>query len=86
MAVCKWCGKEYTKNHHLEKYCSDDCRKYAYQEKTAQRVRRYRERYVGPNVSWGGVGTGNLSNHRQNDFKKEQLTVKNEMKRLGVKT
>ena len=27
IAKCCWCGKEFTKKHHSEKYCSDECRR-----------------------------------------------------------
>lgn len=32
IAKCCWCGKEFTKKHHSEKYCSDECRKEKHQE------------------------------------------------------
>lgn len=32
MAVCKYCGREFSKNHYNEKYCSDECRKFSKKE------------------------------------------------------
>ncbi|MDO5849290.1 MAG: hypothetical protein Q4P18_07130 [Methanobrevibacter sp.] len=86
MSVCKWCGKEYTKTWNSQKYCSDTCKKYGYQEKTLQRVRKHRQKYDinYPTSKWG-LGSGRLSGHSKKDFEKEELTIKNELKRLGIK-
>ncbi len=34
---CKHCSKEYVKNHHKQLYCSDNCRKLAYEKRTGKK-------------------------------------------------
>lgn len=31
-SICKWCGKQFNKKYHTQKYCSNDCREEALHE------------------------------------------------------
>ena len=87
-AICKYCGKPFTKRHNRQVYCSDSCRLNARREQKAryQRERRKRIR-SGELVSNESkyVGTGFLSQHRQEDYDQEMEAILKEMKRLKIR-
>ena len=87
-AICKYCGKKLFKTANKTCYCSDRCRNLALKEQKAryQRERRKRIRH-GELVSNESkyVGTGFLSQHRQEDYDQEMEAILKEMKRLKIR-
>ena len=87
-AVCKYCGKKFFKTANKTCYCSDRCRKFALREQKAkyQRERRkqIREGKLASNES-KYVGTGFLSQHRQEDFSDEMEAILKEFKHLRLR-
>ena len=83
---CKWCGEEFVKKHNRQVYCCNDCSKYARQEKNRGYFRKYYHKYkeVLPNKEKYGLGTGNLSMHRNTNFNQEILVIQREMKKLKI--
>lgn len=86
-AKCKYCGKRFYKTANKTAYCSDRCRSLALKEQKAkyQRKRRkmIREGVIVSNES-EYVGTGFLSQHKQDDDEKERKAIKKELKRWGL--
>lgn len=89
MCKCEWCGEEFEKKSPNEKYCSPECRKYGYQDKTRIRQQKYRKRWkdvlneeqkyhLG---SWGA----RLGAHMNDDFEKEMKLVECELKILKLR-
>lgn len=85
--ACKWCGKKFTPQTSHQLYCSEDCTKYARMENTNNRIRKYRKKYedVQTILDMKNIGTGNLGEHRLDDFKEEYQRVLREMNRQGIK-
>ena len=88
MAVCKACGKEFTKNYKTEKYCCDDCREVALKQQWRNASHRHYHKHK---KEWGpikryGVGTGTLGPHANTDFNCEKETIKREIERLRLKS
>lgn len=86
MATCKWCGREYTKVHNRQMYCSDYCRKYARQEQVRINRRKYYQRYkkVMGEKQRSGLGSGFLSANRNPDFQLEFECIQKELIRLKI--
>ena len=86
MAICKWCGREYTKKHNREMYCSDECRHYARQEQNRIHRRRYYHRYkqVMTEKQRCGLGSGFLSCNRYEDYMVEYAAIQREYSRLKL--
>jgi len=85
---CKYCGKPFIKTANRQVYCSERCRSLALKEQKAkyQRSRRKRIRegeLVSNETKY--VGTGFLSQHRQEDFNDEMLALEKEMRRLKIR-
>lgn len=59
---CEWCSKTFTPQSSNNKYCSDNCKKYARLEKVAKNMSEYRKRYVDVQLisDLKNVGTGGL--------------------------
>lgn len=89
ISKCKYCGKPFIKIHNKILYCSDECRGYALKEQKAayQQKRRLLIKHgVLISNELNNPGTTFLSAHRQEDFNKESLTIRRELRRIGVKT
>lgn len=85
---CKWCGKVFTKKHHLEVYCSDKCRKYALQEQSRVSSIKWYHKHkheLTEKQRWGLGSSAKLGRHSNKDFKKEQNLINREFKRLRLK-
>lgn len=79
MAICKWCGKEYTKTHNRQMYCSKLCRENADAENGALRVRKYRKNYkevLKGNDPLGSYGASLGPKPRMDHHKELQLVEK----------
>ena len=85
-AKCEWCGKEYTKNHGNEKYCSYNCKKEAEKEQSRNRRHRWyhRNKHRLSEKERYGLGTGTLGPHRHQDTHKEYDAIKKEKQRLKI--
>lgn len=78
--ICEWCGHPYYPKHGNQKYCCDDCVKYAAQESSRISSQKYRQR-------WGHEekkGTGLLGVKPKDDFFNEWLSIQHEKRRLGL--
>ena len=80
MSRCKWCGKEFIKNHNRQMYCSPDCSKYAVMEQKAIYSRKYRRMYVQNE----GLGSSSLGCKRNSDFELELTLIHKEKHRLKL--
>lgn len=83
---CEYCGRLTPKFHHSQKYCHKKtgrrCSEYARKEKNVQYVQKSiakRKEYMDDRL-----GQSSLGSHPQKDFKKEERTIKNEIRRLGL--
>lgn len=84
---CAWCGCTFEKSHGNQKYCSDDCLKYATQEQTRNRFHKWYHKHkhdMGDTKRYG-LGTGTLHGHCESDFSVEASVVSKEMSRLRIK-
>lgn len=86
-AECKWCGKKFFKEHNKQMYCCDFCRSQALKEQKA-RYQRKRRKDIRDGVLVSNennyVGTGFLSQHRQEDFDDELAALEKEMRRFKI--
>jgi predicted nucleic acid-binding Zn ribbon protein len=79
-AKCAYCGKEYTKTHNRQMYCSDECRKNSRKEKR----RIYDSRYYYKNRykrNYTLIGTRCIGPHKHPDDDREAEIVQNEIRR-----
>ncbi len=80
---CAYCGKEFTKTHNRQTYCSDTCRKYARQEKR----RQYNYKYYTRNkkrIHQKYTGTCTLAPKPNPDTQREHEIIQNEIERIGL--
>jgi hypothetical protein len=79
---CEWCGKPFTPQSSNNKYCSENCKKYARLEKVSHNMAEYRKRYDGVQLSSDlkNLGTGGLGGHRVDDFEEEYKKIRKELK------
>ncbi len=93
IAKCQWCGKIFTKKHHSERYCCDECRfnslrqqKAKYQAKRRLLVKR--GVLVLPEHKKYGLGSYGTSSrsHRITDFSKEYESIQKEKEFLQLET
>ena len=85
---CKWCGKVFTKKHHLEVYCSDKCRKFALEEQSRISSIKWYHKHkheLSEKQRWGLGSNARLGKHSNTDFKKEENLIAREFKRLRLK-
>lgn len=87
MAKCKFCGKEFTKTHNRQMYCSKHCRVEARRDQQASYNREYRRKYrnVMPESTIYGLGSGRLSGHTCYNWRKEYKKIQNEYVFLKIK-
>lgn len=87
MSKCNWCGKEFNKNHNRQMYCSDNCRKYARQEKNRGYFRKYYHKYkdIMTEEKRCGLGSGLLGPHMHKKESDERKAIKTEMERFKIK-
>jgi hypothetical protein len=83
-AKCAYCGKEYTKTHNRQMYCSDECRYHAHREKHNIRNRRYYHRHK-KRINQTKIGTRTIGPHKHEDPTREQEIVQNEIERIGLR-
>lgn len=87
-AKCKWCGKAFFKKHNKQMYCCDHCRSSALKEQKAK-YQRKRRKDIRDGVLISNeneyVGTGYLSQHRQEDFDDELAAIHKEMRRFRIR-
>ena len=79
--ICEWCGLPYYPKHGNQKYCGDDCAKYAELENGRIRKQKYRERRGGREES---NGTGYIGSIPRGEFFDEWLVIQREKRRLGL--
>lgn len=89
MARCKWCNETFIKKHNREEYCCDEHRKYARQEQNRKHRIKHYYRYSRLNIQTYSqykkeLGTGSLSNHKNNDISVELKLIKKEKTRIGI--
>jgi len=80
---CAYCGKEYTKTHNRQTYCSDKCRKHARQEKR----RIYDSQYYYRNrkrIHQRRKGTPTIGPTPNPNVEREAEIVRKEVERIGL--
>ena len=86
---CLWCNTTFLPHHNKQKYCSKLCRtlqRRAYKSRW-QLHRRYQEQngVIINDRNILNVGTGRLGEHRCNNFRKEENSIRKELKELGLR-
>ena len=84
---CKWCGDFFVRKHHSEKYCCDECRKFAREEQSRVKSNRWYQNHkheLSEKQRWG-LGSGLLGQHRNDDFEMEYLKIQREFRWLKLK-
>jgi predicted nucleic acid-binding Zn ribbon protein len=84
-AKCAYCGKEYTKTHNRQMYCSDECRTEGNREKTRNRVMKHYYRHK-KRINQTRIGTRTIGPHKHENPTREQEIVQNEIDRIGLRT
>ena len=82
-AKCAYCGKEYTKTHNRQTYCSDKCRTEARREKR----RRYDYKYYRKNrdiINQKRIGTRTIGPKPNPNKEREQQIIQKEIERIGL--
>lgn len=82
---CAWCGKEYTKTHNRQMYCSNACRDYANMEKTNIRVRNHRRKYKEIQVDPLGSYGASLGPTPREDHREELILVEKQLRKFHLK-
>ena len=89
ISKCKYCGTTYTKTENKTMYCSDKCRHKSKQDSKAK-YQRKRRKLIKDGILISNernyIGTGLLSKHANNNFKKEHESILKECRRIGVKS
>ena len=84
-AKCAYCGKQYTKQHNRQTYCSDECRENARKEKK----RIYNSKYYYKNkkrLHQTQIGTRSIGPRANPNKERESEIIQNEIERIGLKT
>ena len=84
---CKWCNNIYKKDKHHYKYCSKHCSELSNLDKNRERVQKFYKKYGRrTNRTYNSVLGSNalLTQHPQENFKKEHDVIKKEMRRLQI--
>lgn len=80
---CAYCGKEYTKQHNRQKYCSTTCAKNAHREhKRNWAYRNYHKNKQ--HINNIRIGTRTIGPTRNPDTDREAEIVQNEIERIGL--
>ncbi len=83
-AKCSYCGRTFTKKHNRQKYCSEECRQYARQEKR----RQYNYQYYHKNkkrLQHKYPGTRTIGPTPHPNPEREAEIIQNEVERIGLK-
>ena len=80
-AKCQYCGKEFTKTHNRQTYCSPECRKKGYQEKNNQRWRKWYHKNK-KTLYQKQLGTRTIGPHKHPENTREQEIINNEKNRI----
>lgn len=89
ISTCKWCGKEYEKQHNNQACCSKECQDNLTRENSAKSsMRHYYKHKVGNTnkkaiTSLGSKGTSSTTKPKES-FEDEHKSLVNEAKRLGL--
>ena len=84
-AKCAYCGKQFTKHHNRQIYCSQHCRTEARKEKRRTYNLRYYNKHK-KRIHQKYTGTNTLAPRMNPDHKREQEIVQNEIRRIGLHT
>lgn len=90
IVTCKYCREKFAISRKCGRpmeYCSDECRKNAREEQSRVKSHRWyhkNKHRLTEKQRWG-LGSGTLGQHRNDDFVKEELTIKREFTRLKLK-
>lgn len=89
MSICKWCGKEFTKEHNRQEYCSETCKENGYKEKHRICQDNYRKRWKNVMTEKQKYGLGSygsrLGPHANNDVSIELNLIQTEMRILKLR-
>ena len=83
-AKCQYCGKEYTKQHNRQVYCSPECRNEARRHKR----RKYNYKYYHTNknrLNHKHIGTRTIGPRPNPNTEREAEIVQNEIERIGLR-
>ncbi len=79
-AKCAYCGREYTKQHNRQTYCSDECRQKGYQEKNNNRWRKWYRKNK-KTLYQKQLGTRTIGPKPNPDPEREAEIIRNEKER-----
>ena len=77
---CAYCGKEFTKHHNRQIYCSDECRKQAKREQDRKAWTRWFHKNKNT-LYQTQLGTRTIGPHKHPNTEREQEIVNNEKNR-----
>jgi predicted nucleic acid-binding Zn ribbon protein len=83
-AKCAYCGKEYTKTHNRQMYCSDKCRTEARREQKRKWALKYYHKNK-TRINHTKIGTRTIGPHKHENDERETEIVQNEIKRVGLR-
>ena len=78
---CAYCGKEFTKTHNRQVYCSPECRKKGDKEKANRRWRKWYHKNKN-RLYQKQLGTRTIGPHRHECNEREAEIITNEKDRL----
>ena len=87
---CRWCGKPFntTPPKHNQLYCSDYCKQESHKEAKRKYFHKRRIQILNGHLQsreLTKLGNTYLSKHKHEDNDKELMSIRAEMKRLGLK-
>ena len=91
LTKCKWCGSLFERHTSNQSYCSEHCRHEAHLEDKREYIncRNLKEKHYNTKIKnlteLGTYGTSS-SCHRKSSFELELKSLRNEYKRIGLKS
>ena len=81
---CPICGKQFTKHHHKQLYCSPECSKEAERLRSRESSYRHYHRHK-QRINQTRIGTRTIGPNMNPDPDREAEIIENEIQRIGLK-